>query len=786
MACCFYSFREDKHPVRSLSWIGFLFFGSLLFLGTQLGAQVRQVSVVLEPEGVPGTFIPVWSDGSPLDTTDQRGTFELPPGKKTITLLPWQVGYDTMRLDVPQQGADWTISLQPNKVYQLPDAVVPAYPVTTPLSPGLPVQLSPHVLRRTGGISIAAALNSVPGVFMHTGALNTNRITLRGIGSRSPFATAKIRAYLDEIPLTNGDGETTIEDLDPELFERIDIWKGPGPARYGSGLGGLIHLRTRRPEAAAGSYAQAWGMAGSFGTYQLGQQVGWQSESGKTSGLLHNVYLHSDGYRENNTYDRFATTLLMRTQIADRHFFTFFARRQHLEALIPSALNADDFATAPQIAAANWKAVAGGEASDRLMVGTSWRVLLGDEWEGSLSALAESFSNDEVRPFNILAEDVMRQVVRGRLAWENQDRRWNWELGGEYFMEVYEELTFEADTASVSNLLSNWEEGRQYGFAFTQLVFRPWVNWSFSADLNVNQTSYEILDLFRPDSLDQSGDYAYDPIFLPRLSMTYQRGGLDRDLRVTLMGGRGFSAPTVAETLAPGGIPNPNIRPEEGWNAELLVRGRLKQFRFNLSGYSMWVNNLLVPQRVAEDQFVGVNAGRTLHQGIEGSWQISTGSGMSEWVILNLFGSSSFSRFRFVDFITDAGSFNGNRLPGVPELWAQAGARATFFLPDGSELILASQVAYTGDMALDDANTGFTDPFWLLDASGGWRKTWGDNRWVVDVRVGTNNAADARYSSMVAVNAQGFGGNLPRYFYPALPRHFFTRLSVRHAFGQKK
>src|SRR5688500_962862 len=86
---------------------------------------------------------------------------------------------------------------------------------------------------------IEPLLNAVPGVWMQTGALNTNRISIRGVGYREPFATTGIKVYLDEIPLTNGVGESSIEDIHPFLFSGIDVWRGPSSALWGSGLGGM-------------------------------------------------------------------------------------------------------------------------------------------------------------------------------------------------------------------------------------------------------------------------------------------------------------------------------------------------------------------------------------------------------------------------------------------------------------------------------------------------------------------------------------------------------------------
>ncbi|MGS0526011.1 hypothetical protein ACU8V7_13385 [Zobellia nedashkovskayae] len=51
---------------------------------------------------------------------------------------------------------------------------------------------------------MVSAINQIPGVFVLSGALNTNKITIRGIGARSQFGTDKLQLYYNDIPLTNG------------------------------------------------------------------------------------------------------------------------------------------------------------------------------------------------------------------------------------------------------------------------------------------------------------------------------------------------------------------------------------------------------------------------------------------------------------------------------------------------------------------------------------------------------------------------------------------------------
>lgn len=97
-------------------------------------------------------------------------------------------------------------------------------------------------IERGNDINISEVLNRTPGVFVQSGALNTNRFTIRGIGSRNLFGTSKIRAYFKDIPLTNGSGETSIEDFELAAISRVDIIKGATASIYGAGLGGTIHL----------------------------------------------------------------------------------------------------------------------------------------------------------------------------------------------------------------------------------------------------------------------------------------------------------------------------------------------------------------------------------------------------------------------------------------------------------------------------------------------------------------------------------------------------------------
>lgn len=56
-------------------------------------------------------------------------------------------------------------------------------------------QLQQEELNRNSPTLLSASFNRVPGVYTQEGALNTNRITIRGIGARAQYGTNRLKAY---------------------------------------------------------------------------------------------------------------------------------------------------------------------------------------------------------------------------------------------------------------------------------------------------------------------------------------------------------------------------------------------------------------------------------------------------------------------------------------------------------------------------------------------------------------------------------------------------------------
>src|SRR5690606_3601731 len=164
--------------------------------------------------------------------------------------------------------------------------------------------------------------------------------------------------------------------------------------------------------------------------------------------------------------------------------------------------------------------------------------------------------------------------------------------------------------------LSNNEQDRNYSNFFAQVELYLSEKMKLEAGANLNITQYKLTDLFHQNEIDQSGEYRFNTIFSPRIGATYE---ISQRKNLYAAISHGFSIPTVAETLTPEGHINTALLPESGINYEVGFKGNWLNNKLytEFAAYTIQIQDLLVAQRVAEDQYVGLNAGETRHNGLE-------------------------------------------------------------------------------------------------------------------------------------------------------------------------
>lgn len=718
------------------------------------------------------------SDGSVSTSTNETGEFSVPINDSYIFS---KKGFNTRTVFIASELNN-LITLT-STAENLGEVVIVSNNFKSKLKtlPSAISTKSAEELKQANSVNIAPLLNTVPGIYMHNGTLTTNRITIRGIGSRNLFGTSKIRAYYEDIPLTDGSGSSTIEDIEIRSLGRIEITKGPSSSKYGAGLGGTLQLIPDKGILSEIS-ANTDVTFGSFGLqkYVLQGNVG----NGKNSGKITYSNTHVDGYRDNNETNRQTITLATRHLIDDRNRLTFIGNFINLKAQIPSSLNEEDFINNPTNAAFTWGRAMGFEDYKRELFGLSWTHDYSEKTKQHTSVFSSFLNSYEPRPFNILEERTrgigLRSRINSKLALFGKSLQWT--LGGEVFsdsndFQTYENLfeDFPVEVGSVQGeLRSDFKEKRRYFNLFADSQYDLSNKTTLSFGINLNYTSYHLEDSFENGTPDFSGDYDFNPIVSPKLGATHQ---LSENSMVYGSISHGFSPPTLEETLLPDGLINTNIEPETGWNYEIGSRGDLfnNRFHYELSLYTMSVKNLLVARRTAADEFIGINAGKTRYNGLEAAINyqlISTNT-------VQLYHSNAFAYndFKFRDFVDDANDFSGNDLTGVPDVTFNSSIRAESVWG----IYALINYNYVGAIPIRDDNSVFSDSYQIVTAKLGF-KTSENKKFQINIYGGINNLFDETYASMLLINAGSFGGNAPRYFYPGEPINYYAGGKLTYLF----
>ena len=622
--------------------------------------------------------------------------------------------------------------------------------------------ISPLQLEMGNSLTTVEALNQVSGVLMHSGTLNTNRLTIRGIGARTPYATNKIKAYFGEIPLTSGDGETTLEDLENSAISRAEIVKGPSSSLFGAGLAGVVLFY---PKSVAGDFVQNQTTVGSFGTLKNILSAGISNKNTNIFAL--GSVLKSDGYRENNETNRYNLLLNSSWKINRTTELQVLLKATKMKAYIPSSLDLPTFEQTPEKAAANWMNAKGNEEYTNGQFGVTLNFALPDFQKISAATFGSFKKADELRPFNRLGErsDYLGWRAYYQKQFEGENNRFTLSSGIEFFRENYEWSTFSNDNGIV---LSDNREKRQYENLFVQLESGFSERYFISAGVNGNLTRFFYTDFYTENG-DQSDEQHYQPAISPRLGVNVV---VNRNLSVFGNISHGFSTPTFEETLLPAGEINPDIKPETGLSTEIGFRSQWSgRLQFSASYYRIYIKNLLVARRTGEDAYVGVNAGKSEHPGLETElrWNVTN---PERYPSLMLSGTATFANYHFTEFTDLDVDYSGKLIPGTTKnTWFTL---ANFNATKNISFNLWHR--FTGEMPVNDANSVFSDPFGITNFEAKFNAR--INRLKLQLHAGIQNIFDIHYSSMLAVNAPSVGGNLPRYYYPGNPRNYFVSVLI--------
>ena len=638
--------------------------------------------------------------------------------------------------------------------------------------------LSKKELIQNNATDITNVINTIPGVFMQSSNFTTTRISIRGIGARTPYGTNKIRAFYGSIPLTSGNSETVIDDIDLENLNQIEIIKGPLSSIYGAGLGGAILISPQLSK----TKGQAAGISSVFGSFGLLKNTLNYSLNEKNSSLnlsYHN--LKSDGWRENSSYKREGITLAGELFRRQNSKVTYFTNYTYLKGFIPSSINKDAYENDPQSGAATWVASKGFKEYKSTLAGLAYDFKITDNLNNSTSVFINYKDSNEPRPFDVLRQYTFATGARTQFSGNFEIRKLKNQFifGMEYFTDNYNGNTFEnlykqnnGQGSLQGNQLTESDQKRHFYNIFSQIRSLLSEKLELQLGLNYNETHFELTNFLPQKTATEK--YNYDGIFSPQLSLLFKP---NQQQTIYFSASRGFSLPATEETLTSNGTINPNIKPENGYNFEL--GGKFYFFNKNLyteiALYRMEIKDLLVAKRIGDDQYEGVNAGKTLHEGIEitlkHNWQ------MNRLLNLNSYVGTSIGKYEFKEFVDSGNDYSGNKLTGVPANKVNAG----LVLNTSFGIYLNVDYQFVDKIPMNDSNTAFSDSYNIVNIKTGYRFEILHNL-SSNLAFGVNNVTNEKYASLILPNALPVGTSSPRYYYPGLPVNYYGSVSLNYLF----
>jgi len=176
---------------------------------------------------------------------------------------------------------------------------------------------------------------------------------------------------------------------------------------------------------------------------------------------------------------------------------------------------------------------------------------------------------------------------------------------------------------------------------------------------------------------------------------------------------------------------------------------------------------LVVSRRTAQDEFIGINAGATKHDGLE--MNIDYSIFKNKTFSIKPFLSYTLNKFKFEEFIDGENDFSGNELTGVPKQILNVGFDVT------SKIGFYGNINYqfVDKMPIIDSNSLYSEAYNVTNFKVGFSKNIIPNL-NFNLFFGLNNIFNEQYASQILINATGFGGAAPRYYYPGNPINYFS------------
>ncbi len=660
-----------------------------------------------------------------------------------------------------------TPHLNTDTIKHLPEVTVHAYEqygsiLTTPAAVNVIRSADLNSGNNTG---ILQAVNTAPGVRMEERSPGSYRFGIRGSSLESPFGVRNVKVYYNGIPYTDPSGNTYLNQLGFYNIQSLEIIKGPGSSLYGAGTGGVLLINSMpdvwRQGVEVNYTGGSYGLSNTEGEIRIGDS--------SMRNVIRYQHLASDGYRLQSAV---RNDIISWDAIAKHgaggelsaHFFYGDLSYQTPGGLTLQEYNADAQNARPATATAPSAASAMATIYQRtFLAGLTNKQQFGDHWTNVTTVYGDYSRqlNPNLRNYSRTSEPN----VGGRTVFSYEGcigkSLFQWVTGGEVQEEFAQDRTYNNVNGQPQGLQTDQEITNGQVVGFTQLAWHI-SGWIITGGMSLNRLDVKLNTLSATAPAEQ--DKTYRNQLAPRLAVLNRISD-----KVSVYGTieKGFSPPTTSELAPTGSEANLELSPEQGWNYEAGTRGYLMKQRlyFDVNVFYFQLANTIVERRDSSGGDHYVNSGSTSQFGVEAylRYRLITSRLLSSFFWLGYSGYS-FHYDKFVQLTTD---YSGKEMPGTPANTVSAGVH----LSAGFGGYVDVNYYFCDRIALNDANTAYSDPYHLLGGRVGYKREIGHVAF--DVFAGANNILNQKYSLGNDINAVN-----GRYYNAAAPISYYAGVSL--------
>ncbi len=745
-------------------------------------------------------------NGTEVSSTDSEGNFSVPcTGNKTLTVS--FIGYETTVIKVKNCSDPINISLKTSvsalDEVQLSGTLGNNKKVLE--KPVSIIQLNEKELNRGTGLYLDDAINAnVPGVTMNRrGVSSGQQFNIRGYGNGVGFKGATnnfdgqgYKVYYNNIPLTDAEGITMLDDIDFGSVGSVDVIKGPAGSLYGFAIAGVVHLTTIHPEKGQSSLAEKV-TVGSYGLARFTTQLQMGLE--KSSVLLNYGHQISDGYLDHNASRKdFLNAVLDFYSSEKQTVSTYFGFSNSYDER-GGELTIGQYDTLDYSGNARYIKNNAHSEVISFRAGLSHKYDFTNWLSNTTTVFGSGINTNSSSAGGWTDKDPMNYGTRSTFDF-NFDLIGGFSLSGVAGLEFQEQRAQSISYSMIENP-SNPEgyniiggvKSNQYSKSKTNSIFTEWIlkmpfDLSFTAGIGRSSMNLDLEDrAFDPSSgKPQQVSANYEDLYSPHFALNKI---FNQNVSVYASYSKGYKAPVSGNVIigATGEL-NRGLVPEEGDQFEIGSKGNLldSKLHYEVALFQAKFKNkftsVAVPAGDGTTLYSYIaNGGELNNKGVEilvkySAYESATGffSNVSPYA------NATYSDFKYEDFSYDSVSregeltefnYDGNAVAGVAPWVINAGV--DFNTNVG--LYGTVNYAYHDPVPFTSDGLNVADSYSLLNAKLGYRMSFG--HFDLDAYAGADNITGQKYYLMLFLN------QLDDAYIPApLDTVFYGGLNLKYNF----